>query len=137
VATHQIRLCGPWDYTLSPSVKEITVPSRGTTAMPFDWENLCGNVSSTATFVRRFHCPTNLDPHEEVWIVLSGVRGTGSVSLNGHHLHDFDSNGLAVECPVTSHLIPFNLLEIQITVDPETHDQPRGLFLPVILEIRS
>jgi len=106
--------------------------------MPCDWHSLFGPVVGPATFRRRFHRPSNLEPHERVWLICTGVRGRGSVSLNDELLSEFSSDGEAVECEVTSRLQPFNVVSIRLSVSSsEEHQPPGGLFEPVVLEIRS
>ena len=106
--------------------------------MPCDWHSLFGSVVGTATFRRRFHRPSNLEPHERVWLVCTGVRGCGTISLNDVLLSEFTSDGEAVECDVTSHLPPFNVVSIRLSAGGiEEHQPPVGLFQPVVLEIRS
>jgi hypothetical protein len=112
--------------------------TEGTTAMPCDWHSLFGPVAGTATFSRRFHRPSNLEPHERVWLICTGVRGSGSVSLNDELLTEFSSDGEAVECEVTSRLQPFNIVSMRLSVGSiEEPQRPGGLFEPVVLEIRS
>ena len=136
---HRIRLLGPWEFAWEGSAGGKTPRvAEGTTAMPCDWHSLFGPVAGTATFRRRFHRPSNLEPQEQVWLICTGVRGSGSVSLNDEFLSEFSSDGEAVECEVTSHLQPFNVVSIRLTVSTlEAPQHLGGLFEPVILEIRN
>jgi hypothetical protein len=106
--------------------------------MPRDWQSLFGSDAGCATFSRRFHRPTNLEPHEQVVIVLTGVGGRGTLSLNGEVLSEFASDAEAVEADVTQRLQAFNVLEVCVCFDPGLVPQrPGGLFAPVVLEIRA
>ena len=136
---HRIRLLGPWEFLWKGSAGEgAPLVTEGTTAMPCDWRSLFGLVVGTATFRRRFHCPSNLEPHERVWLIGTGVRGCGTVSLNDEQLSEFNSDGEAVECEMTSRLQPFNVVSIQLSAGSIEEDQPPGgLFDPVVLEIRG
>src|SRR5439155_5738907 len=108
MSLHRIRLVGPWDFcwraTLGDAAPLVT---QGTAQMPRDWQTLFGAVPGRAIFSRRFHRPSNLEPPERVSLVLSGVRGAGTASLNGELLGEFVSQGEAVEFDVTSRLQPF------------------------------
>ena len=136
---HRIRLLGPWEFAWESSAGDEAPPVlEGTTAMPCDWHSLFGPVVGLATFRRRFHRPSNLELHEQVWLICTGVRGSGSVSLNDEQLSEFSSDGEAVECEVTSRLQPFNVVSIRLSAGSiEEPQRPRGLFEPVVLEIRS
>lgn len=136
---HRIRLLGPWEFVWEgASGAETPLVTEGITAMPCDWGRLFGAVAGTASFRRRFHRPSNLDAHERVWLICTGVRGRGTVSLNDEQLSEFDSDGEAVECEVTSRLAPFNVVNIRLSVGAiEEHQPPGGLFEPVVLEIRN
>ena len=106
--------------------------------MPCDWQTLFGAAAGCATFSRRFHRPTNLDAHEKVVIVLTGVGGAGTVSLNGTVLLEFTRAENLVEADVTHRLLAFNVLEVCVRFSPAPESQsPGGLFAPVVLEIRA
>ena len=136
---HRIRLLGPWEFVWEESSgTELPPVTEGTTAMPCDWHRLFGVVAGTASFRRRFHRPSNLEAHERVWLICTGVRGCGTVSLNDEQLSEFDSDGEAVTCEMTSRLQPFNVVNIRLSVGAIDEHQPAGgLFEPVVLEIRS
>ena len=106
--------------------------------MPCDWQALFGAAAGCATFSRRFHRPTNLESHEQVVIVLTGVGGEGTMSLNGTVLSEFTSAAGSVEADVTHRLLAFNVLEVCVRFSPAPDSQsPGGLFAPVVLEIRA
>lgn len=139
MAVHRIRLLGPWEFTWEGSTgANSPAVTEGTTAMPRDWLSLFGPIPGTAVLRRRFHCPTNLEPQDRVWLVCSGVRGRGTILLNDAPLAEFFSDGAAVECELTAVLKPFNIVSIRLTVTSvDEGEPPAGLFEPVALEIRS
>ena len=136
---HRIRLLGPWEFAWKGTT-DLIAPAitEGTTAMPCDWQTLFGPVPGTALMRRRFHCPTNLEPQDRVWLVCSGVRGEGTILLNDSALVEFAADGGAVECDLTASLKPFNIVSIRLTVTSIGNgDLPAGLFEQIALEIRS
>ena len=140
MAVHRIHLRGPWDFRMIPqSVTQSEASSTtGTAAMPQDWLTLFGTAAGTVHFRRKFHCPTNLGPDEQVMLVFTELRGTGIVRLNGHPVGEFAASGNAVEFVITALLRPFNEILVEIAFDPqEEPDQPGGLFGVVALEIRQ
>ena len=145
---HRILLRGPWEFEwLSDDVKQSqrhepieknTLPATsGRVQMPTDWQSLFGNMRGTARFRRHFHRPTNLEPHERVFIVFDGVGGTGHVELNGQRLGNVDLQNPQVDFDVTDCLSQSNSLVVELqcgTGDDEL--QARGLWGPVAVEIR-
>jgi hypothetical protein len=139
MSVHRIRLLGPWEYRWHVVLQE-TVPAAvsGTTTIPQTWQQLFGSVSGRAAFSRKFHRPTNLEPHERVFLVLTAVRGAGRVELNSVSLGEFTSEGECVEFDATDFLQAFNMLSIDLTFDPDSAaSRPGGLLEPVVMEIRS
>ena len=105
--------------------------------MPQDWQSLFGDRPGAAQFRRKFHRPTNLEPHERVVLVFAEIRGTGSVRLNDEPVGNFASAGLPVEFEITAKLNAFNVLTVEIAFDPEAESiHPGGISGPVALEIR-
>lgn len=138
MAVHRIRLMGPWDFDWSGTDSSSASPQRGSIKMPCTWRSLFGNEKGHATFSRRFHRPTNLESHEKVVLVFSGLGGDGDVSLNGVRLRSFTLADQTLECDVTERLLPFNQLQVAIRFDPTVgNEAPGGLYEPVIIEIRS
>jgi hypothetical protein len=141
MASHRIHLRGPWDYVwLDPAnnVRETSLATSGTVAMPREWQAVFGDVSGTARFLRKFHRPTNLDPHESVFIVLTKVRGSGTARLNDTDLGSFSSDGGTVAFDISQALEPFNQFAVDITFQQTSAPrQSGGLYGVVALEIRS
>jgi len=125
---HRIRLAGPWERVwIFP-----TGHPGGTVQMPCDWTTACGAVAGRVRFTRRFHRPTNLEQHERVWLVTSGVGGNGLLTLNGAPLGELAAPW---EWNLTNFLKPFNELAIEIAFVPAP-GVTGGLYAPFFLEIR-
>ena len=137
--SHRIQLKGPWDYDWKSAVVDGLEPATqsGTVTMPKEWRSLFGDRSGTAEFRRKFHRPTNLESHETVILIFTGIRGQVEVLLNHQHLGEFIGAGAAVEFDVTSRLKEFNELRVQIAFDSQADpDVGGGLYDVVTLEIR-
>lgn len=146
---HRMHLKGPWHYewlgnpfpptgdTNSTQLQPEFALS-GRVKLPASWQALFGAVPGRARLRRRFHRPTNLDPHEHVFIVFDGIGGTAEISVNGHHLGTVADGPERQGFDITSLLQPANDLFVEITFDAESSaDRPGGLWAPVALEIRS
>ena len=96
---HVIRLRGPWEY--EPLVRvwidasgarresRESLPAAGRAHLPADWGLTLGpDFRGRVRYTRRFGLPTNLEPHEEVWLVVEGVDYFGSLALNDTPLGD-------------------------------------------------
>lgn len=140
MASHRIHLKGPWDFLFNPSsaAGSQSQSIEGSARMPQAWLPLFGETAGTALFRRKFHRPTNLEPHELVMLVFTEVCGSAHVRLNDVPIGSFDARCEAVEFDITSALFPFNELAVEIAFDPGTEPGlPGGLFGAVALEIRS
>ena len=90
---HPIRLRGPWQYTVVDSypvsagrerVEEQSALADGKLNMPSDWGSTLGEAfRGRVRYTRRFGCPTALEPHESVYLVLEAVDARGELELNG------------------------------------------------------
>ena len=122
MASHRINLRGPWDFTWQQDsadpADQPAVSKAGTATMPREWTALFGDVAGTAQFRRKFHRPTNLDPHERVLIVFTELRGTGNVRLNESPLGEFNADGGLVDFEITTAMKPFNELIVDVSFDP-------------------
>jgi len=138
ISPHHISLRGPWQYEwVSPPVGGVPQRSSGRTAIPVTWQELFGSIPGTARFRRRFHRPTNLEPHEQVRILFENLGGSAIVSLNGTLLGTIPREQPSAEFNATDHLQPSNELTVDLTFNPR-HDSAAhtGLLTPVIIEIR-
>ncbi len=137
--SHRIQLKGPWDYEWKLAIaEELELTSQsGTVRMPRDWQSIFGHRSGTAEFRRKFHRPTNVESHETVILVFTGIRGRISAWLNRDRLGDFTGTDIAVEFDVTLLLKEFNELRVEIAFDPQAErDVSGGLYGVVALDIR-
>lgn len=131
---HRMYLKGPWE------VRRLDREERSRrVTLPASWQTIfLGSNCGSAEFRRKFNQPTNLEPHEHVWIVFQGVRGAAWVDLNRQRLGRIDIDDDTAEFEITPHLALHNELVVQLTFEPnEFPDQLGGLWGPVALEIRS
>lgn len=126
-------LKGPWEVRRL----DRDEPSRRVT-MPASWQTIFGDETGRAEFRRTFNQPTNLDAHDQVWIVFQGVRGAGWVDINGQRLDSIKTENQTAEFEITPHLWQHNELVVQLAFGAgSAPDQLGGLWGPVALEIRS
>lgn len=127
---HRIRLHGPWEVSRNgPSGVEFVkmkIPCRWLDA---GWAGFSGR----AVYVRKFGSPRQLDPGEEVWLVLRGVTGSGRISINQHELARFEQSDEPKEFEITNRLQGRN--ELQITLSSDSDEG--GIWGEVLLEFRS
>lgn len=140
--THRIRLIGPWEYSwtgsLTAPTESLSETTSGSVKMPCDWLVLFGTDAGAATFSRRFHCPTNLEPHERVFLVFEGIGGQGEIALNDEVLAQVTPTDQPVEVEVTNRLQRFNRLNVSLQFNPQAATPYRGgLYGAVVLEIRA
>jgi hypothetical protein len=104
--------------------------------LPAAWRDLFGERAGSARFTRRFNRPTNLDPNERVWIVLTDVPEDVRLQVNGRPLAAESRFHGEVAFDATSSLQDHNLLEIEIRHDPTAAPgESGGLHHAVIIEI--
>ena len=130
---HVIRLRGPWEIEPlarfveagSGEQREVTsdLPAGGKMQVPSDWAELLGaDFLGRARYTRRFNCPTNLDPHECVWLVFDGVNEEARVTLNGQPLGRFTDRDCPHELEITRLLVPHNLLVVEVCLRTASDD---------------
>ena len=136
---HRIHLKGPWEYEwLGPFWEDLPFEKRGRLRMPVSWESAFGRTVGMVRFSRRFHQPTNLDPHERVLLVFDGIGGQGTVRLNDNALGAVEASAGRLEFDVTENLRPSCELTVELEFDPAGQGKtPGGLWGPVAIEIRS
>jgi hypothetical protein len=140
---HRMHLHGPWQYEwLSAEPFDFVVPRTGRVTMPCLWKSLFGEVAGKARFRRRFHKPTNLDQHEQVYIVLENIRGRVQISINDSVLGTADNPPTTLNYEITDSLKPFNELSVEIEFDPAStslniDSKPATLWEWVAIEIRT
>ncbi len=128
---HRIRLRGPWNYAWIDAAGNVGATE--TRKHPDGWAAFIGEKSGRVRLTRTFHAPTNLDDTEQVFVVLTGVNGTGEVLLNGQHLGDIPPhNACEFAAPLP---LPFSN---ELTIDVSfAASAPTGLYDVVALEIRK
>ena len=139
MSVHRIRLAGPWEYKWLESLDDKhPEQATGTIKIPADWQVVFGLIAGNAVFARKFHRPTNLEPHEQVVIHFKGIAGSGEIRLNDVVLMIFPETAGVLECDITTSMLAFNRLEIRLRFDPSASSATRGgLFDDVAIEIRS
>jgi hypothetical protein len=95
MGAHRIRLRKPWHFRQ--------------TAQGISWQ-------------RAFHRPTGLGPEDRVWIVLDGIAGPGTVSLNDRPLGRLSGEVSDYRLDATGFLLPRNELAITLERASEPSD---------------
>jgi hypothetical protein len=153
---HIIRLRGPWQ--LEPVRQYIPRPDGGyddcnddlpaatKATLPADWSEAFGaDFWGVVRYRRTFRRPTNLEPHQRVWLVVEPPRSLGTIRLNGQTLGVVCFGAPAGRFDVTGTLADANALQIDVA-HPELdgdgvpsnepgYDAPGGLVGAVQLEI--
>jgi hypothetical protein len=135
-AGHRIRLRGPWKFAWvddNGRVGSVEVRKH-----PDDWEDFTDAKAGRIRLSRTFHAPTNVEDTEQIFVVLTGVRGEGDVSLNGQSLGHFTPSQRTCEFPLPGPLPFSNELTITVSFDAATPTEPQvGVYDVVELEIRK
>jgi hypothetical protein len=158
---HPIRLRGPWQFqvlwqsevrTPNPTrqKQQADFATEGTVQMPIDWEQHLGSdFRGCVRYARNFGCPTALEPHEAVFLVLAGLDAIGRVELNGERLGEMTFATGAARFEITHRLNERNELAVEVELPnyPSSAEEQRqrggrcgqsgGLFGEVRLEICS
>lgn len=131
-----MRLIGPWDYQVLSGQTAGDRPPTGRLRMPTDRTSAFGpEFVGAVRLRRRFNRPTNLDPHERVWLVIEGVEAGSPAALNGSALGEVGAAGQPVEFDVTGRLAMHNELAIDIVWNGQD-GAAADIFGDVRLEIR-
>jgi hypothetical protein len=122
---HVIRLRGPWELvTVAEHAPSAAVGSQRV-QMPCDLAELLGpEFQGQVRLVRPFNRPTNLDPHERVYLVLEGLSASAALVLNGAALI-FEAADSTARVEITPHLALHNRLEVSLAVPGETLGEVR------------
>jgi len=122
---HVIRLRGPWEYeplartTIAADgtrhERTDDLPPVGRVHLPADWGATLGQeFRGRVRYTRRFGLPTNLEPDEEVWLLIDGVDYFGVVSLNGQRLGEIVGYRSPREFDVRRLLAERNVLTLEV-----------------------
>lgn len=135
---HRMHLKGPWQYRLLNSASAANVPAaEGRIKMPASWQDCFADYRGGVRYERHFNCPTNLDPHERVYVIFEEIGGDATVQLNDTQLGTAGGGPAGpFEFEIKSLLQPRNLLTVDV-VFQGGNEQPGGLWAPVALEIRG
>jgi hypothetical protein len=102
---HRIRLRGPWELTpVGERPRRATVPCH--LADPEE-------AKTSARLTRKFGYPGRIDADERVWLTLSHLKGSASLTLNGQLLGQVNDGPF--EHDITALLRPHNSLEILVS----------------------
>jgi hypothetical protein len=137
---HPMRLRGPWNWaTLAPAETKT-----GTVNVPADWgEILNHEFAGPVRFSRHFQAPSQLEPHERLFVVVQGIDAAGTVRVNETELGQITGGYPASAAfDITPLLAPRNRLEIDVTVPPGTPRYGRegkagGIVREIRLEVRT
>ncbi len=157
--THVIRLRGPWEFeplcwvlisadgTRRESVDGL--PPAGRIHLPADWGLILGaDFRGRVRYTRRFGLPTNLEPHERVWLVCEGVDYFGELAVNDQFLGrvegyerpaEFEVGPLLAERNTLALIVELPQYEISAAAPsrPGRAELPGGAIGEIRLEIRS
>jgi hypothetical protein len=112
MTVHRIRLRGPW--LLEPTAATET-PAR-TVRLPARWGELVESGASRVRLSRRFHCPTNLGPNDQVSLGVNELPEGAIVCLNGAPLGPNACHATGESVFPTARLEPNNLLIVEFDV---------------------
>jgi hypothetical protein len=134
IETHTIRLRGPWQCIIGE--RRIRVP------MPAPLNEVAGDdYHDRLVCLRKFGCPTCLDPHERVWLVIEKPARPGYAMLNWLPLGPFENTAKPTEFEITHRLGERNELSLAFSFDKSTASAESApgelLFKEVRLEIRG
>ena len=131
---HRMHLKGPWECE---ALSGEGAPAAGRVKLPQAWEEAWSAFRGEMRYRRRFHRPTNLDPHERVWIVFDGVGGSARVAVNSQELGCIAADS---EFPARFEITPLlqgsNELVVDVSFGSEASG-PGGLWAPVAIEITA
>src|SRR5262249_44131812 len=129
-----IRLRGPWDVEPLQRQGGGAVPAKLRMTLPCRWaEGGLADFAGKVRHTRQFGIPTNLEPHERLWLTFAGVSDSVTVWLNGKLLGEHRGDDAAFEFEVTGLLAARNTLVVEV----ECANLNGGLWGEVALEIRS
>jgi hypothetical protein len=132
---HTIRLRGPWQlhatkrFVLQPDgsyrAVEDDLPPPAQAKMPADWSRMFGyDFLGVVRYSRNFNRPTNLDPHERVWLVVEPPRSCGQVRVNGREFGRVRFSAPAGRFDITALLEDHNTVVIDVE-HPELDDDKK------------
>jgi hypothetical protein len=134
---HRMHLKGPWQYRLLDSDANANpTAAKGRIKLPAAWQDCFADYRGSVRYERHFNCPTNLDPHERVYVVFEEIGGEATIRLNETLLGNAGGGPGPFEFEIKSLLQPRNLLVVDVAFHGG-NERPGGLWAPVALEIRG
>ncbi len=133
IETHSIRLRGPWECQINDQEpRRVHMPAALASI-------LSGHNEGRLVCRRRFGCPTCLDPHERVWLVIERPVLSGQGQLNGEVLGQLRTGEDVSEFNITVLLRERNelVLDFDMVAGPSRLPATNLLFGDVRLEIRG
>jgi hypothetical protein len=101
--------------------------------MSADWSEALGpDFLGVVRHSRNFNRPTNLEPHERVWLVVEPPRSCGVVWMNGTELGHVRSGAPPGRFDITPFLMDHNAVVIEVAhpeLDEERHALESGSVL--------
>jgi hypothetical protein len=130
IETHAIRLRGPWEcQTHDGPSRRVHMPAALVAVID-------GEHQGRLVCRRRFGCPTCLDPHERVWLVIERPAFSGEAHLNNEPLGRIHITHQIIDFDITNRLRERNDLTLDFDIAaPQAIDDL--LFADVRLEIRG
>jgi hypothetical protein len=113
MTVHRIRLRGPW--LLEPTA--ATEMRARTVRVPVRWGELVECGACRVRLSRRFHCPTNLGPDDQVSLGVNKLPDEALVCLNGAPLGPQACHATGESVFPIARLEPNNLLTVEFDVD--------------------
>lgn len=130
---HAIRLRGPWQCQRIHDGGAASEPA--TVSLPCAWHSLqIAGERSRVRLQRAFNKPSNLDPHERLWLVCEPTGARGVIQCNGHTLGSVPEDQPG-QWEITPYLTGRNEVVLQLVVPPSVDSQP--MLGDVRLEIRE
>jgi hypothetical protein len=118
---HVIRLRGPWEIVAAEAAsKRVTIPCNPA-------EILGTGFNGQVRLIRPFNTPTNLEPHERVYLVMEALPTTAGLTMNGTPL-PCPAGAEPARIDITGLLALHNRLEVTLKL-------PGGTLGEVRLEI--
>jgi hypothetical protein len=134
IETHAIRLRGPWECQANDGpARRVHMPAALTSI-------IAGQGANRLVCRRRFGCPTCLDPHEHVWLVIERPVLTGEAQLNSEPLGQLQAGEGPMEFEITTRLRERNEVVLDFEMVASRSRLPAAddlLFADVRLEIRG
>ncbi len=114
---HSIRLRGPWWGKTCLAQDGLGSDDKAfKTTVPFRWhDQIPDDFIGTVGMIRKFNGSAGLSEAREVWLTIASLAVPAELLLNGSTIGAFKAQS-DIEIPVSSYLMPFNELQILLSV---------------------